>query len=108
VEAGLTVFVIDNQSAAGEAHEIGIAKIADGVTETAEQLLALPEEEAFAKIELASGAFAAAGGASGVSMDLAPGRYLYACFIPMGSIGDQEGTGAPHFTAGMWGEFTVS
>jgi hypothetical protein len=108
LEAGPTVFVIDNQSAAGEAHEIGIAKIADGVTETAEQLLALPEEEAFAKIELASGAFAAAGGASGVSMDLAPGRYLYACFIPMGSIGDQEGTGAPHFTAGMWGEFTVS
>jgi len=46
LEAGPTVFVIDNQSAAGESHEIGVARIADGVTETAEQILALPEEEA--------------------------------------------------------------
>jgi hypothetical protein len=108
LEAGPTVFVIDNQSAAGEAHEIGVARIADGVTETAEQLLALPEEEAFTKLEVSGGAFAPAGGTSGVSLDLAPGRYLYACFIPTGSIGEEEGTGAPHFTAGMWGEFTVS
>jgi hypothetical protein len=102
------VFVIDNQSAAGEAHEIGVARIADGVTETVDELLALPEEEVGAKLEFANGAFAPAGGTSGVTMDLAPGRYLYACFIPTGSIGDQEGTGAPHFTAGMFGEFTVS
>ena len=108
LEAGPTVFVIDNQSAAGEAHEIGIARIVDGVTETAEQLLALPEDQVAGKVEFANGAFAPARGTSGVSMDLAPGRYLYACFIPTGSIGDQEGTGAPHFTAGMFGEFTVS
>jgi hypothetical protein len=108
LEAGPTVFVIDNQSAAGEAHEIGVARIADGVTETVDELLALPEEEVGAKLEFANGAFAPAGGTSGVTMDLAPGRYLYACFIPTGSIGDQEGTGAPHFTAGMFGEFTVS
>jgi len=108
LEAGPTVFVIDNQSAAGEAHEIGVARIADGVTETVDELLALPEEEVTAKLEFANGAFAPAGGTSGVTMDLAPGRYLYACFIPTGSIGDQEGTGAPHFTAGMFGEFTVS
>ncbi|HEY7068734.1 MAG TPA: hypothetical protein VH479_01415 [Acidimicrobiales bacterium] len=108
LEAGPTVFVIDNQSAAGEAHEIGVARIADGVTETAEQILALPEEEAGTRLEFANGAFAPAGGTSGVTMDLTPGHYIYACFIPTGSIGDQEGTGAPHFTAGMWGEFTVS
>ena len=108
LEAGPTVFVIDNQSAAGESHEIGVARIADGVTETAEELLALSEDEIGAKTDFANGAFAPAGGTSGVTMDLAPGRYLYACFIPTGSIGDQEGTGAPHFTAGMFGEFTVS
>jgi len=108
LQAGPTVFVIDNQSTAGEAHEIGIVKIVDGVTETAEQLLALPEEEASSKIEYAGGAFAPAGGSSGISMDLAPGRYVYACFIPTGSIDGEEGTGAPHFTAGMFGEFTVS
>ncbi len=108
LEAGPTVFVIDNQSTAGEAHEIGVVRLVDGVTETAEQLLALPEEEAATKIEYAGGAFAPAGGTGGISMDLAPGRYVYACFIPTGSIGDQEGTGAPHFTAGMFGEFTVA
>jgi hypothetical protein len=108
LEAGPTVFVIDNQSTAGEAHEIGVARIADGVTETAEQLLALPEEEVATKVEFANGAFAAAGGTGGVSIDLAPGRYVYACFIPTGSINGQEGTGAPHFTAGMFGEFTVA
>jgi hypothetical protein len=108
VDAGLTVFVIDNQSAAGEAHEMGLVRLNDDVTLSAEELLALPEEETEQYIaEFAGGMYAPAGGIGGTTADLEPGRYVYACFIPTGSVGGQEGTGAPHFTEGMFGEFTV-
>lgn len=36
-------------------------------------------------------------------MNLTPGSYVVACFIPVGS----KESGAPHFTKGMYGEFTV-
>jgi hypothetical protein len=108
VEAGLTVFVIDNQSAAGEAHEMGVVRLKDDVTLSAEEILALSEEEAQQYIEaFGGGMYAPAGEVGGTTVDLAPGRYLYACFIPTGSVNGQEGTGAPHFTEGMFGEFTV-
>ena len=36
-------------------------------------------------------------------INLTPGTYIFACFLPVGGAG----TGAPHFTKGMYGEFTV-
>ncbi len=106
--AGTTIVTIDNQSAAGEFHELTIARFNDGVTETAEQILALSGEDAAARVMLQASASAEAGEIGGATINLVPGRYLYACFVPMGSIGAQEGDGAPHYTAGMYGEFTVA
>lgn len=36
-------------------------------------------------------------------VNLTPGAYIFACFLPIGGAA----TGAPHFTKGMYGEFTV-
>jgi uncharacterized cupredoxin-like copper-binding protein len=106
--AGTTVVTLDNQSAAGEFHELTIARINDGVTETVEQILAMSDTDAAARVSLAASASAEVGEIGGATIDLVPGRYLYACFVPMGSIGAQEGTGDPHYQAGMYGEFTVA
>ena len=46
-------------------------------------------------------------GTAGVIVDLTPGRYVYACPVAQGSVDGEEGTGPPHFTMGMAGEFTV-
>lgn len=35
--------------------------------------------------------------------NLTPGSYIFVCFLPVGGAA----TGAPHFTKGMYGEFTV-
>jgi len=50
------------------------------------------------------GPFAAPGTATTHVTDFAPGTYIYFCPIPVGGTD----TGAPHFTQGMHGEFTVT
>jgi hypothetical protein len=104
--AGTVFLEMTNATTHGEAHEIGIARKKDGVTETWDEILALGEEESDAKIEFVGGGFAEAEGDVGYVFlqDLAPGEYLAACFVPVG--GEEEG--APHFTEGMLHEFTVS
>jgi hypothetical protein len=106
--AGTTVVTLDNQSAAGEFHELTIARINDGVTDTPEQILGMSEADASARVVLTASASAEVGEIGGATIDLVPGRYLYACFVAMGSTGAQEGTGEPHYSAGMFGEFTVA
>ena len=106
--AGTTIVTLDNQSAAGEFHELTMARINDGVSETVEQILAMSDTDAAARVSLAASASAEVGEIGGATIDLVPGRYLYACFVPMGSIGAQEGTGDPHYLSGMYGEFTVA
>jgi hypothetical protein len=106
--AGTTIVTLNNQSAGGEFHELTIARINDGVTDTVEQILAMSDTDAAARVVLGASASAEVGEIGGATIDLVPGRYLYACFVPMGSVGAQEGTGDPHYTAGMFGEFTVT
>lgn len=108
LEAGTTVFTMTNDSTAGEAHELGLVRIRDGVDKTLDELLSLPEAEMEQYLEFGSGVYAPAGAAGGTTIDLQPGRYVYACFIPVGSIDGAEGSGPPHFVEGMAGEFTVS
>ncbi len=73
-----------------------------------EELLEMPEDQAEQHIEtFAGGTFAPAGAAAGTVTELTPGRWAYVCFIPVGSIGDTEGSGPPHFVEGMAGELTV-
>jgi hypothetical protein len=108
LEAGPTVFSLTNDSDAGELHEMAIMKLKDGVDLTLDELLALPEDEAQQHVESPpTGAFAPPGASGGTTVELTSGRYVYVCFIPVGTTLDAEGSGPPHFMEGMAGEFTV-
>lgn len=86
-----------------EPHEIVLFKVNEGVTDTIEELLDLPEDEVMKKVTRAGAAFAEPGQRDYGIVDLRPGRYGAVCFIPVG--GGEEGP--PHFTKGMFQEFTV-
>ena len=127
VAAG-TKFTVTNSSTA-ELHEFVAFKLPESETRSAEELLALPEEEGQAAIggppaavligPPGGGEMIAAVGDGTLSE---PGRYLVACFIPTGadpqayleaSEESQEGPpqvegGPPHFTKGMRAEITVT
>lgn len=106
--AGVTSFEFTNGGAA-ELHEMVVFRRNDGVTETVEELLALPEEEVGTKVTPVAGTGAGPGDSEYAVADLTPGTYAMLCFIPSGTTGeDVEGTGPPHFTQGMVHEFTVA
>ena len=100
--AGQYSFKIRNQSEA-EGHEAIVFRKADGVTQSIEEILNLPEEESESLIVFKGAAFAEPGQEGGTLTDLDPGAYGLVCFIPVG--GGEEGP--PHFTEGMFTEFTV-
>jgi uncharacterized cupredoxin-like copper-binding protein len=92
-----------------EQHEMFTFKVNDGVTESLDEIFALPEEEIFGKITPVNAAFAPPGESDTGSWNLtSPGSYAVVCFIPVGSVGETEGDGPPHVTEGMVHEFTVS
>ena len=96
-----------------EAHEIIILRKNDGVTQTFQELLELPEGEAQEFVTEVGAAFASTTGASGLGiLELEPGEHIALCFIPVGTTFEggvpTEGTGPPHFVEGMQVEFTVS
>lgn len=111
LEAGLAGILFTNEGV--EAHEIGVARKKAGVTDEWEAILALPEEEAMAKIDLVGGAFAPSKGDQSLLIaELEPGDYAAVCFVPTGTTmdesGEHPGEGQPHFMQGMLSEFTVS
>jgi len=108
-----------------QVHEIVVLRLNDDVTMTVEELLALPEEEAFQYVAFIGAGFAVPGETGTVLLNLTPGRHVALCFLPDGltaevfeEAGGQIGPdvsfppgvelGAPHFTHGMVQEFTVS
>lgn len=92
-----------------EWHEIILLKKNEGVTETAEELLALPEEEAMSKVTEVGGAFAGPGTTSGMVVELDEGDYIAICFIPVGTTSlESEAEGPPHAAEGMVHEFNVT
>jgi len=119
VAAGPTIVSMANIGE--ELHEIAIFRINDDVTLTAEELMALPEEEAFSMVTPAGFSFAFPGATGYTVTDFTPGRYVAACFLPEGALPEvmeqMEGPGSstppgvelgpPHFTLGMLHEFTV-
>lgn len=106
VPAGVVALTFTNEGE--ELHEIGIARINDDVTEPVEQLLTLPEEEVFSKLQVMGVTFASPGESETTFLRMEEGRYGAACFIPEGTTGmDMPGMGAPHFTMGMFAEFTA-
>ena len=86
-----------------EPHELVLFRVNDGVKESVEQIVALPEEEGRAKVTPMGGTFAEPGKGEYTVANLKPGRYGFACFVPVGGGDD----GPPHVTKGMHAEFQV-
>lgn len=111
VPAGQVAILFTNDGM--EEHEIVVASKMDGVTESFDDLLEMPEEEAMTKINMKGGAFAPRKGDQSLLIaDFEPGDYAALCFVPSGTTmdeeGEHEGDGPPHFVQGMKAEFTVS
>lgn len=129
IAAGTTVTMVNSSDA--EVHELVAVLLPEDETRSVEELLALSEEEQAAVMGDAPPALVlVAMPGTGVDENILavgdgtltqPGRYLVACFIPVGADpvafmeaaaagGDEapevEG-GAPHFTEGMFAEVTV-
>jgi hypothetical protein len=109
LEAGRTSIELKNEG--NELHEIVLLTRNPGVTETFDEILALPEEEGMTKVRPVSFAFAAPDDDEYAVFDLPAGEYVAVCFIPQGTI-SEETTPAPdakpHFALGMKEEFTVA
>ncbi len=108
MEAGQVAFDFNNEGT--EFHEMALLRIDDEATESLEELLQLPEDEAESKTTFVGISFAAPGQGSTMYADLEPGRYVMLCFIPTGSTSFEEAEaadGPPHFTQGMVKEFTI-
>lgn len=86
VAAGPTVIELDNEGT--EYHEIIMFRRNEGVTESVDELMALPDDEVFGKITFAAAATAAPGTIGYGVTDLTPGDYIGLCFIPQGSTPD--------------------
>jgi hypothetical protein len=108
VDAGVTNFGLTNEGA--EVHMLFLARKNDGVTQSAEELLALPEEEAMALTTMVGEAFAPPGADSYLVADLEPGDYVALCMIPVGmtSTDGPPPEGPPHAMQGMVTEFSVT
>jgi plastocyanin len=103
-----------------EVHEIVVVKKNEGVTQSWEELLALPEDQSGELVTFAGVAFAEPGQTAADMVTASePGEYMGICFIPAGTTelpsldpnasGPPDlGTGAPHFTLGMLTEFTIT
>lgn len=101
IKAGPVSFEFTNDGK--EPHELLLFRVNDGVTESVEQIVALPEEEGRAKVTEIGGTFSEPGKGDHSVFNLEPGRYGFACFVPVG--GGEEGP--PHVTRGMHAEFEV-
>jgi hypothetical protein len=111
VEAGTILVKFENQGA--ELHEAAFFSINEGVTESVEELLQLPEEEATSKVAETGAAYALPAGTYYTTVELEEGRHGIVCFVPQGLTlealqSGQEPDGAPHFMEGMHTEFEVT
>ncbi len=111
--AGTTLIRLTNNGA--EYHEIVFFRVADDDMRSAQALVALPEDQRAAVLEQTGGSTLAAPGAQGVNtIDLKPGRYVAACYIPVGSTpaafasGQIDPDAQTHAARGMIAEFQVS
>jgi hypothetical protein len=106
--AGVTSFDFSNEG--NDVHELALMRKNDGVTESAEELLALGEEEASTKVTfLGAGGPIPAGESEYLVAELTRGDYVAVCFLPVGmtAMDGPPPEGPPHFTQGMVSEFTV-
>jgi hypothetical protein len=102
LDAGVVAITLDNDAGA-EPHVMIVYRKNDGETRSAEELLALPEDEGAAAGNEVGAVFAGPGSSSVGLVSLTSGDYVYFCPIPIGGADDAP----PHFAHGMYGEFTV-
>ncbi|HVM52725.1 MAG TPA: hypothetical protein VM262_05970 [Acidimicrobiales bacterium] len=110
LEAGGS-FAVTFENEGAELHELMIMSIDESETRTVEELLASEEDPD--TVSPVSFGFACPGDDTVVNVDLAPGRYVAICFIPVGTTpqtdpADFEEDGTPHAENGMVHEFIVS
>jgi hypothetical protein len=109
MKAGRTSIDLTNEGK--ELHEVVLISKNPGVTESFDELLALPEEEAMTKATPQAFVFAAPGDEEYAVVDLPAGEYLAVCFIPQGLVSEDGPPPAddakPHFALGMKKEITV-
>jgi len=108
--AGITSFELENQGV--EFHELALFRKNPGVDTSAQELLELPDEQAFELVSVVGAAFAGPGDHSSLVRDLESGDFVMACFIPVGTTSfefDEEPgeDRPPHFVEGMFAEFSV-
>ncbi len=103
-KTGKTSLAFKNATSMKEMHMALVVKPKKGVTQTLNQLLALPQDQVESKIDVIAAAVSPPGQTSGALLDLTPGTYFVLCSLPLGGKKD----GAPHFTKGMSAAFTVS
>ena len=105
--AGPANFKMTN-AAPKEDHMMAILKLTPaGEGRELSKILAMPEKKQdkyFEPDDQGAFMFAPAGQVGYVPINLESGTYAYVCFLPVGG----KNSGAPHFTEGMYGSFTVS
>lgn len=113
LKPGKTIVRITNTG--NEVHEMAFAKRKDGTTESVQDLLALPEEQAGEKLDFLGSGFAMPGGSGAAMLDLSKGGYIAVCFVPTGTTAESMSAtdgppsdAMPHAMQGMTGVFTVS
>lgn len=107
--AGPTSFEFSNDGS--EVHEMLLAKKNPGVTESAAEIVAMPEEQALTKVTEVGSVFGDPGETDFLVADLQAGEYIVVCFVPIGmtsSDAEPPPDAEPHYTAGMVAEFSVS
>jgi hypothetical protein len=111
LKASTVAIKFTNQGA--EIHEIGIGRLK--TTDPVKKSLALPEKKQAKKVDqniVGGHGFALPGQTSYLFVQLTkPGRYVAACFIPVGTTSLAQlqggGGGTPHWKQGMYAEFKV-
>lgn len=105
IPSGYATFKLTND-APKEDHEMIIVKLTDAADgQDVAEILSLPEKKQGKYLDFSSAGFmyAPPGQSFYAPIDLQPGTYAFACFLPVGG----KKKGAPHFTEGMYGSFTV-
>ena len=100
--AGTTAFRFTND-APKEHHEMVVARVKPGVTDSTKKLLGLPEKKVVKKVEVVAAADATPGESQVSIATLEPGHYVVACFFPVNG----KKHGKSHWTKGMYTEFDV-
>ncbi len=100
---------VELENTGDEAHEMIVLVRQPGVTETYDQILALPDDQIEGKVDFVGGTSANPDGTSYLVASMPVGDYLFVCTFGKGTTDDEDpADGEPHFTLGMKQEVKVA